>query len=294
MLAPTGADELLETLAHGDAGLADAVRLLLRGDRAHTLALLGAVADGARAIVARADRVDALAARERAERAEQGVEAEPDEAPEEDRTRELNDAAAVLRLARLALDLQERFPGDAGTLVALLLEDADLAPGETLYVAPGTPHAYLEGLGLEVMACSDNVLRGGMTVKPVDVEAFLAVLDPRAIGMPRVGTLPRRHAGSGWQRTITPTDAFVLDEAEVDGVLGVERSGLGPAILLCVEGAVTLRAEDGSAVALQPGGAALLSSGREPVEVRGRGLVLHAMVGRVPAARGASEVQPSA
>lgn len=250
-LAPSGADSLLSALARGDAGLGEAVAGLLGGDRATTDQLLEAVRAGAEAVVLRGGTDGGAAG-----------------------------APALRRLAELTLDLCARFPGDAGVLVALLLEDLDLAPGEAIYVAPGTPHAYLSGLGVEVMAASDNVLRGGMTSKHVDVAAFLEVLDATAIGARRIGTLSRQYEGSGWQRHVTPMDAFMLDEAEVDGVLLVERTGSGPSIVVCADGAVTVRAGDGSGVELGPGGAALLIRGLDPVEVRGRGLVVHACAGR--------------
>jgi len=247
MLVPEGGDVLLEALAHGDAGLGAAVGLLLRADEVTVGLLLAAVDDGAREILARAA-------------SEEGSPVEP----------------VLLRLAELAVDLLTLHPGDRGTLIALLLEDVDLAPGEALAVPPGTPHAYLSGLGLEVMAPSDNVLRAGLTVKHVDAERFLAVLDASAVGAPRVGKLPRRADATGWQRIITPMDAFVVDEADVDGVLLVEREGSAPGIVLCFEGGVVLRSEDGSSAELAAGGAALLSAGTAPVEVRGQGRVLHA------------------
>lgn len=260
-LAPTGADPLLSGLARGDAGLGDVVAELLHGAPATTALLLEAVRSGAQDLLARG-----------APQAMPGLD----------------------RLARLTLDLHARFPDDPGVLVALLLEDVDLAPGDAVYVAPGTPHAYLSGLGVEVMASSDNVLRGGMTVKHVDVGAFLDVLDATAIGVRRIGTLPRQFEGSGWQRHLTPTDAFVLDEAEVDGVLLVERTGAGPSVVLCVDGAVTVRAGDGSAVELVAGGAVLLTGGLDPVEVRGRGLVLHAGAGRSVEPKGPAQRQSAA
>lgn len=242
-LIPSGADSLLSTLARGDAALGDVIAELLEGDASTTEQLLEATCSGAAAVIAESTGIHA---------------------PE------------LVRLAQLALDLEARYPGDPGVLVALLLEDLDLAPGEAVFVAPGTPHAYLSGLGVEVMASSDNVLRGGMTVKHVDVTAFLAVLDATAIGARRVGTLPRQFSGSGWQRHLISSDAFVLDEAELDGVLLVERTGAGPSILLCAEGSILVRAGDGSAAELGPGGAVLLTGGLDPVEVRGQGLVLHA------------------
>ena len=250
-LVPEGADVLLETLAHGDGGPAEAVALLLRADAVTAGVLLAAVADGARDVM---DRVEAAASGE----------------PVPDPTLD----PALERAARLAIDLQERHPGDVGAVVALLLDDIDLAPGEALWVAPGTPHAYLSGLGLEVMASSDNVLRAGLTVKHVDTEEFLAVLDPAAVGARHVGTLSRSADGRGWRRRILPTAGFLIDEVEVDGPLAVERGG-GASLLLSLHGPVTVRGGDGSSVDLGPGGAALLAPGADSVTVDGRGSVVH-------------------
>lgn len=248
-LVPEGGDVLLETLARGDAGLVDAVATLLRADAATVERLLAAVAAGAHGIVTRA------------------ADSGPDDPVVEPR---------LERAARLALDLQERYPGDAGVLIALLMDDVDLAPGDALWVAPGTPHAYLSGLGVEVMACSDNVVRAGLTVKPVDTDEFLALLDPSAVGARHVGTLPRSVDGPGWRRTILPEAVFVVDEADLDGVLAVERSGPGASILLCLTGEVAVRGRDGSAATIGPGGAVLLAPGHGAADVEGLGHVVHA------------------
>lgn len=256
-LVPRGAEPLLELLAHGDGGLGVAVATVLRAGRCTVDALLDAVVTGAQEVVAAADGA-----------------APPD--------------MALDRLARLALDLVARFPGDPGVLVALLLEDVDLAAGDALFVAPGTPHAYLSGLAVEVMAPSDNVARGGMTSKPVDVDAFLDALDTRAVGVPRTGTLARRIDGTGWRRHISPSEAFVLDEVELDGALHTERMGHGPSIVLCVDGEIAVTVAGGAPVELRSGDAALLIAGLVSAEVRGRGLVLHA-----GAASGASPISPA-
>ena len=79
--------------------------------------------------------------------------------------------------ARTVLELSERYPGDAGVLAALLLNRVTLAPGEALFLPAGNLHAYLSGAGVELMANSDNVLRGGLTPKHVDVPELLRVLD---------------------------------------------------------------------------------------------------------------------
>lgn len=73
--------------------------------------------------------------------------------------------------------LQAHHPGDPGIAVALMLNRLNLAAGESLWIPTGTIHAYLRGIGAEVMTPSDNVLRGGLTAKHVDVSEFLAVID---------------------------------------------------------------------------------------------------------------------
>lgn len=254
-LAPDGAAPLLESLAHGDDGLGATVELVLRAGRREVDGMIEAVADGARRV----------------------LDLPEDRLPDD-----------VVRLASLTLDLLAHFPRDRGVLVALLLEDVDLAPGDALFVAPGTPHAYLSGLGVEVMAESDNTLRGGMTSKAVDVDGFLAVLDPRAVGAPRVGSLPRRAHGRGWRRHILPSDAFLVDELVLDGREPVERDASAPGVLLCVAGDVVVSAADGSAVKLGPGAGALLAPGVVPVEVSGAGQLVLARGRRRRPSAGAS------
>jgi len=93
--------------------------------------------------------------------------------------------ASVLTAARarpdddscaLAADLAARYPEDPGVLVALLLNHVRLQPGEAIWMPAGNLHAYLRGAGVELMAASDNVLRGGLTPKRVDVPELLRVL----------------------------------------------------------------------------------------------------------------------
>jgi mannose-6-phosphate isomerase len=259
LLAPDGLEGPLALLAHGDTRLGDVVAMLLRATDRQVEQWLAVLAAGSTAIL--------RAAQERPG----------------------TDAKGPVRLARLFLELHARHPGDRGVLVAMLLDDRDLAPGEAVYVAPGVPHAYLSGLGLEVMASSDNVLRGGMTSKPVDVEAFLSVLDASVGGGTPVGALSHLVGDeTGWRRFLTPSDAFVLDEAEVRGTLRVERTGAGPAVLLCLGGSVTVRAGDGSGADLAPGDAVLLRRGLDPVEVSGEGAVVHVRAGIRPVAVGSA------
>ena len=90
--------------------------------------------------------------------------------------RHLDQPGEVGEFARTAVELDEHFPGDPGILAALLLNRFRLEPGEAVALEAGIMHAYLKGTGVEVMANSDNVLRGGLTKKHIDVDALLQVV----------------------------------------------------------------------------------------------------------------------
>ena len=86
--------------------------------------------------------------------------------------------------ARLVRQLAALYPGDASVAVTLLLNHVVLQPGQALHLTAGNLHAYIEGAGIELMGASDNVVRGGLTVKHVDVDELLAVVDPEPLAEP--------------------------------------------------------------------------------------------------------------
>lgn len=139
---------------------------------------------------------------------------------------ELVDAASDHPDARCAAVVRgaELHPGDPASPVALLLHHVVLQPGEALFLEAGNLHAYLRGVGLEVMGASDNVLRCGWTTKHVDVDEMLRVLDPAEIGDPTVHALI-----DGTVATYpSPGAPFVLRRyAPVDGD-PVEVTATGP------------------------------------------------------------------
>ena len=140
--------------------------------------------------------------------------------------------------ARTALELSERYPGDAGVLAALLLNRITLQPGEAVYLPAGNLHAYLQGAGIELMANSDNVLRGGLTPKHVDVPELLRVLDFVAVPPPVLTGTPE----GTWLRYETPFEEFLLRRYESGSAAGpVAVPDGGPRILLCTAGAARLR-----------------------------------------------------
>lgn len=150
--------------------------------------------------------------------------------------------------ARTILDLGERYPGDAGVLAALLLNRVVLAPGECLYQPAGSPHSYLAGWGVELMANSDNVLRCGLTPKHVDVPELLRVLDFHC-GPPAL----LAGQGTGPVTTFAPSEHFSLTRCAFGDDGGQSGDGAseqpvpvgGPRILVVVHGAVRVRSEGG-------------------------------------------------
>ncbi|NMH97278.1 mannose-6-phosphate isomerase, class I [Pseudonocardia acidicola] len=166
--------------------------------------------------------------------------------------------------ARTVLELSERYPGDAGVLAALLLNRVVLQPGEALYLPAGNLHAYLSGAGVELMANSDNVLRGGLTPKHVDVPELLRVLD-FAAGPPPVCT--GRRDGE-WITYDTPADEFLLrrwDTTQAVGAAGTVPDG-GPRILICTAGGVCLRSGE-RIVELTRGRSLFLAAADRKIEI---------------------------
>ncbi|MDN5858232.1 MAG: mannose-6-phosphate isomerase, class I [Pseudonocardia sp.] len=147
--------------------------------------------------------------------------------------------------ARTLLELSERYPGDAGVLAAVLLNRITLAPGEAVYLPAGNLHSYLHGAGIELMANSDNVLRGGLTPKHVDMPELLRVLDFAAAPPPVLTGTPE----GAWLRYDTPFEEFLLRRYESGPALDPAAGPVavpdgGPRILLCTAGAACLRGAD--------------------------------------------------
>ncbi|GHF74381.1 mannose-6-phosphate isomerase, class I [Streptomyces mashuensis] len=158
------------------------------------------------------------------------------------------------------------YPGDPGVLAAMLLNHVRLQPGEALYLGAGVPHAYLEGLGLEVMANSDNVLRCGLTPKHVDVPELLRVVRFEAT-VPRV--LRPEAEPDGSEVYDTPAPEFRLSRhAMAPGAPAHPLTADAPQIVLCTEGTVALRGADGGELRLERGQSAFVAAG-ERVELAG-------------------------
>ncbi|MDO0927420.1 mannose-6-phosphate isomerase, class I [Streptomyces sp. TG1A-8] len=185
-------------------------------------------------------------------------------------------AEAAAACARLGGDyapyaaIAHHHPGDPGVIAAMLLNHVRLQPGEALFLGAGVPHAYLSGLGVEIMANSDNVLRCGLTPKHVDVPELLRVVrfEPGDPGVLRPVAAP-----DGEEVYETPIDEFRLSRHVLPEGGAVRDLTLGtPQILLCTAG--TVRAGDHE---LGPGRSVFVPAG-ERAEVSGRGTVFRATV----------------
>jgi len=174
--------------------------------------------------------------------------------------------------AKTVLELGEQYPGDAGVLAALLLNRISLAPGEAIFLPAGNLHTYLRGVAVEVMANSDNVLRGGLTPKHVDVPELLRVLDftPTTAAQLR----PPVHRDGLELIYDTPAAEFAVSVLTLaDEHLGHEVDAPsrhdGPQILLCTEGATTIHGKS-RALTLNRGMAAWVAADDGPIRLVAR------------------------
>lgn len=168
-------------------------------------------------------------------------------------------------LARIAAE----FPGDSGLIVALLMNLVELRRGEALFAPAGVLHAYQDGLGVELMAASDNVLRGGLTPKHIDVPELMSVVDTTPAAAPIV-------AADAVAPGLFAYDAGVADfrlvRAEVDAASPARVVLTGIATVLVTRGSVDVVAE-GARISLSPGQAAVVNSPSVVLEGAGEAFV---------------------
>jgi mannose-6-phosphate isomerase len=186
--------------------------------------------------------------------------------------------AAVAELARAVdapspstatvVELADRYPGDPGVVVSLLLNRVSLRAGEALFLPAGNVHAYLGGLGIELMAPSDNVLRGGLTPKHVDVPELLRVLEFTPLPVPWLRPV---EVARGVERFDPEGTGFALLRVDAGGAGAVVEIG-GPSILLVTEGEVDVKGQDGT-IHLARGESAFVTPDEVRLAVKGGGLL---------------------
>ncbi|MFW0792592.1 mannose-6-phosphate isomerase, class I [Gordonia sp. CPCC 205515] len=172
---------------------------------------------------------------------------------------------------RTVLQLGEEYPRDPGVLASLLLNRIHLDSGESVYLAAGNLHAYLSGTGVEIMANSDNVLRGGLTPKHIDVPELLRVLDFTPAD-PADLTPPIRTVGDE-RIYLTPAPEFRLSRVELEGTGLHHASSIcfdmpGPQILAVLHGTVEARSKGDEPIAIHAGQALWITDDEPDVIVR--------------------------
>jgi len=176
--------------------------------------------------------------------------------------------------------LHAKYPGDVGTLSPVYLNLLTLAPEEAVFLPAGELHAYLEGTAIEIMANSDNVLRGGLTPKNVDLPELLAILtfDTRE---PQI--LHGEAEGPNQKVFRAGVDEFELSLVHVEEGSGFHpEPGRGVEVLLALEGACTVRTDGGDGDAsergLERGQAVFVPASVRSYTVSGRGRLARASV----------------
>ncbi len=173
--------------------------------------------------------------------------------------------------------LHDEHPGDVGVLSPLILNLFVLEPGEALYLAPGQLHAYLHGVGIEVMANSDNVLRGGLTTKHVDVEQLLRIVDFRSDSIIPLRPRMKRKGEMSYQ---TPAEEFLLSVISVvpdtPFTAPPDRS---VEILICVQGGGEIKdSGTGSSLPLARGRSVIIPAAVPGYCIEGRATLYKASV----------------
>lgn len=198
---------------------------------------------------------------------------------------EVDDIVAALASARSEefaeeLDVLRRiagdFPGDPGVVVALLMNLVVLRAGEALFAPAGVLHAYQDGLGVELMAASDNVLRGGLTPKHVDVAELLRIVDTTPAPAPVIE--PARGEEGDVYDVGVPDFSLLRVKVAAGEERTVEVSG--PTIALVTSGEVAVSAAEDTVSALTAGAAVFADAAAARLVLKGEGDVFLARPGR--------------
>jgi len=174
---------------------------------------------------------------------------------------------------RAAAMIAADHPDDPGVVASLLFNLISLQPGQALYTAPRTIHAYLRGTAVEIMASSDNVLRGGLTGKHIDKAELAAVTDfaPATPEVLEPSTLP-----TGEELYATPATQFQLTRLRPRPPISIPVPG--PSAILCLEGTLSV-ARGGTTELLAPGEALFVPyEGAGPLVIEGDGVGFRASV----------------
>ena len=172
------------------------------------------------------------------------------------------------------IQLADGFPGDPGIVISLLLNRVTLGAGEALYLPAGNIHAYLGGLGVELMAASDNVLRGGLTPKHIDVPELVDVLDFTPGPVPYLQSTSPCEGVAAFTPDVSDFELLRIDGMFLDASVALT----GPAIALCTAGQVSISGA-ASSWSLALGDAVYITPDEAGLRFTGSGTVFVATTG---------------
>jgi mannose-6-phosphate isomerase len=160
-------------------------------------------------------------------------------------------------------------PNDIGALSPILFNCLELGPGQGIFIGAGEPHAYLEGTALEIMANSDNVIRGALTDKHVDIPELISNLSFDTSGPILIDAV----VGDGEERFPVPVPDFSL--ARVRLPAREMHEAHGPEILLCGEGRAVVESQ-GDRLTLERGESAFVRADSAGYRLEGGGILWRA------------------
>ncbi|MBM7341542.1 mannose-6-phosphate isomerase [Pantoea coffeiphila] len=168
--------------------------------------------------------------------------------------------------------IAEVYPDDSGLFSPLLLNVIELQPGQAMFLFAETPHAYLNGVALEIMANSDNVLRAGLTPKYIDIPELLANLKFVEKPADTLLTVPVQQGNTQTFPIPVEDFAFAIHTLSAEP-LSVEQQSA--AIIFCIEGEAVL--DNGKQqLTLKPGESAFIAASESPITLSGSGRVARA------------------
>ena len=187
---------------------------------------------------------------------------------------EQSDDPAIAEVKRL----NRFYPGDAGVFSPMILNVINMKPGQAMYLDAGTPHAYLDGTGLEIMANSDNVLHGGLTSKYVDTQELLSTINFTVRDVSEFMVSP--DIKETVQCYPIPVPDFAFSIIPVENHVSVMASG-SVEILFCIEGSVKVILHNNEQLSLKPGTSCLVTAIENSIQFKGRGRIARATVNTI-------------
>lgn len=190
-------------------------------------------------------------------------------------TRRLSEGSPSPRTDRTVMRLAAAYPGDPGAATSVLLNPVTLRPGEALFVPTGAVHAYLRGVGVEIMANSDNVLRAGLTGKHVDIDELLRNVD--CVAAPPIRIAPER-VFTATRIYYAPVDDFELSVSRLSDDGPTRIPGRGPRVVVCLEGEVELSTQRDGAFLVRRGQSVFVPASDGFLTANGDGVIVQADV----------------